>query len=288
MARAKKTKEEYKADAIAKAKEYKGKIEGQLDTLANLTDDVAGQSEFKRWLTLSRYTLKLSFRNQILIMLQCDGVTLINTYMGWKTLGYQVKKGEKAIVGCYPMARKIERDNGDTDSYMAFGYKGMWFDISQVEATENAQAIASPSWCIHGDLDQRVLTALENHVMDRGIAITYVEGFHAYGMSEGGKITLRGNMERAEQFGVLAHELAHEILHKGDLPKDHTRSVKEIEAEAVAYIVAETFGIDMSGSAFYLATWKGDRKEVQKRAERIVTTAKAVIEAIEKTLEEGE
>ncbi len=36
------------------------------------------------------------------------------------------------------------------------------------------------------------------------------------------------------------------------------RSKRELDAEAVAYIVGRYFGLDTSGSAFYLAAWQGE------------------------------
>jgi hypothetical protein len=53
---------------------------------------------------------------------------------------------------------------------------------------------------------------------------------------------------------------------------------REVEAEAVAYIVGRDCGLDRSGSAFYLAAWNSDNIEViQERLERINRTAEEII-----------
>jgi hypothetical protein len=60
------------------------------------------------------------------------------------------------------------------------------------------------------------------------------------------------------------------------------RSKREVEAEAVAYIVGRYCGLDTSGSAFYLAAWQDDNPEViQDRLGRISSTAQEIIEALE-------
>ena len=60
------------------------------------------------------------------------------------------------------------------------------------------------------------------------------------------------------------------------------RSKREVEAEAVAYIVGRYCGLDTSGSAFYLAAWESDDPEVvRERLGRISTTAEEIIDAID-------
>jgi len=51
-----------------------------------------------------------------------------------------------------------------------------------------------------------------------------------------------------------------------------------VEAEAVGYIVGRYFGLDTSGSAFYLAAWQdGDAAGIQERLGRISSTAQEII-----------
>jgi len=56
---------------------------------------------------------------------------------------------------------------------------------------------------------------------------------------------------------TLVHEYAHALLHF-DIEDEPERAKREVEAEAVAYIVGRYFGLDTSGSAFYLAAWQGE------------------------------
>ena len=65
----------------------------------------------------------------------------------------------------------------------------------------------------------------------------------AKGLSYGGKITLLSGMQPAEEFSTLAHEIAHEMLHRGDRRTLTTKQVRETEAEAVAFVVCQAIGL---------------------------------------------
>src|SRR5438045_6648358 len=58
-----------------------------------------------------------SLGNQMLAMVQCQMRSIepgpINTYPGWQSLGRQVKKGEKALTLCMPLAKKGKDDAGN-------------------------------------------------------------------------------------------------------------------------------------------------------------------------------
>ncbi|GAF86888.1 unnamed protein product, partial [marine sediment metagenome] len=94
-----------------------------------------------------------------------------------------------------------------------------------------------------------------------------------------------------QQAKTLAHELAHETLHQGKNREGLTRTVAELEAESVAYVVCTHFGLDVEVRASrYIALWDGDSKALRASLERISTTARALIDDIEsvdgaKTLE---
>jgi len=63
---------------------------------------------------------------------------------------------------------------------------------------------------------------------------------------------------------------------------DTERSKREVEAEAVAYVVGQYCGLDTSGSAFYLAAWESDDPEiVRNRLDRISSTAEELIDVLE-------
>lgn len=91
----------------------------------------------------------------------------------------------------------------------------------------------------------------------------------------------------AEMVRVLAHEIAHVLLHHPRRlpPSEFNREVAEIEAESVAYIVCHALGIDsLQFSVRYITRWAGgsDRaiKKVKRSAARINRAATTVLDGL--------
>jgi hypothetical protein len=73
---------------------------------------------------------------------------------------------------------------------------------------------------------------LRRFATEQGISIEYsTEIAPARGVSSGGKITLLPGQSPAEEFSTLAHEIAHEFLHRGDRRVNTAKRVRETEAE---------------------------------------------------------
>ena len=103
------------------------------------------------------------------------------------------------------------------------------------------------------------------------------------------RIAINRNLHATRQATVLAHEIAHSILHRKDdeVAKDHSCSFKELEAESVAYIVATHFGFEMGDNSFgYILSYNSDQDEFEKHlkvsGERIAKCAKAIIQGVRK------
>ncbi len=89
-----------------------------------------------------------------------------------------------------------------------------------------------------------------------------------------------------QQAKTLAHELAHEALHKSiehrDTMPEETRSIAELEAESVAYVACTHFGLDVEVRASrYIALWDGDAKALRASLERIANTARSLIDDVD-------
>jgi hypothetical protein len=77
-------------------------------------------------------------------------------------------------------------------------------------------------------------------VIGQGIELEFKESIApALGMSYGGKIALLPGQSSAEEFSTLVHELAHEMLHRAERRTATTKTVRETEAEAVAFVVGK-------------------------------------------------
>jgi hypothetical protein len=90
------------------------------------------------------------------------------------------------------------------------------------------------------------------------------------------------NLSDAEHFAVLAHEVAHELLHRGDRRPQTTHSVRETEAEAVAFVVSCAIGLDANtSSADYIHLHAGDKATLVESLSVIQQTAAAILQAIQ-------
>jgi antirestriction protein ArdC len=224
---------------------------------------------------------RYSVGNVILIQLQKPDATHVAGFRAWQRLGRHVKKGEHGIAIMAPVVwcRKAKTEGSDenADNEVISTFKTAYvFDISQTEGkplAEFARARGDPG---------AYLERLERFVSDKGIKLERHEGLRmAEGVSIGGTILLKTNLASAEEFSVLVHELSHEMLHQdpGNRPKE--RTVREAEAEAVAYVVCQGIGLDVNtASSDYIQLYDGDKKTLMQSLERIQRTAAEILEAV--------
>lgn len=65
------------------------------------------------------------------------------------------------------------------------------------------------------------------------------------------KIELSADLNEVTAVSVMAHELGHAILHNRDEYQEHdSSSIKELEAESVAYLVCSYYGVDLGCRSF--------------------------------------
>jgi hypothetical protein len=103
----------------------------------------------------------------------------------------------------------------------------------------------------------------------------------AKGLSYGGKITLLSGMQPAEEFSTLTHEIAHEMLHRGDRRTLTTKQIRETEAEAVAFVVCQAIGLETgTASADYIQLWHGDADLLRESLEAVQQTAAVILGGI--------
>ncbi len=103
----------------------------------------------------------------------------------------------------------------------------------------------------------------------------------AKGLSYGGKITLLSGMQPAEEFSTLTHEIAHEMLHRGERRTLTTKQVRETEAEAVAFVVCQSVGLQNgTASQDYIQLWHGDANLLRESLEAVQQTAVVILGGI--------
>lgn len=104
------------------------------------------------------------------------------------------------------------------------------------------------------------------------------------GVSLGGHVVVKEGLDKTMRFRVLAHELAHEILHRDIVGDEVIKNHKliETEAESVAFVVCKAHGVDTQAlSSEYIRLHRGDNKLLLASLDRIQQTATRIIGLIE-------
>lgn len=240
-----------------------------------------GQSEaLKLYLAAMSRFHRYSWGNCLLIWSQRPDATHVAGFHAWLRMRRYVRKGEKGIVILAPMVGKTKpsgEDPAEDSQTRLFGFRAAHvFDVSQTEGDplpEFASASGDP-----GELTGK----LKGFVAGKGIALDYSDSIRpARGMSSGGTITLFPGMGPAEEFSVLVHEVAHELLHRGDRRPSTTHTVRETEAEAVAFVVSTAIGLDTStSSSDYIQLHSGDKATLAESLAFVQQTAAEILTAI--------
>lgn len=225
-----------------------------------------------------------SFGNCMLIALQKPDATQVAGYGRWRQLGRFVKKGEKGLAILAPLIRKRNKDGSaeqakdETEAQpgkVLFGFRVVHiFDVSQTEGQELPEFAT-----LQGDPGDK-LGRLEEIIKAHGIAIEYLDQlpFDANGMSEGGKISINATRSKPQMFSTMVHELAHELLHWGDRRESTTKVIRETEAEAVAFVVCKSIGLETSTRASdYIQLWNGDEQVLLRSLEHIRNVASKIL-----------
>jgi hypothetical protein len=85
----------------------------------------------------------------------------------------------------------------------------------------------------------------------------------------------------AEEFVVLVHEFAHELLHR-TTDRPASRDVRELEAESVAFAVGEAVGLQVGEAARdYIHLYRGDRDGLLASLDRIRVAATTIINSLD-------
>jgi hypothetical protein len=257
------------------ADELKTITTSALETLAAALD--AGHSEqLTAMLRAVARFHRYSVHNVWLIAAQCPTATRVAGFQTWKTLGRFVRRGEKGIAILAPIVRRQRTHATDEPERGVVGFRAAYvFDVAQTDGEalpELAATLGDPGLALD---HLRASIALD------GIQVSYAESLGGpLGLSKGRAIELVVGLDAATEFVVLAHEYAHELLHRGD-DRPASRDTRELEAEAVAYVVSEAMGLAALDSARdYIHLYHGDRESLVQSLERIQRTAARIVAAL--------
>src|SRR5713101_2238821 len=178
------------------------------------------------------------------------------------------------------IATEIQTDNTADErkpQQQLYGFRAVYvFDVGQTEGKE-LPTLTDVAGYVTGYRERLI-----EYVESQSIKLRYSEKIApAKGLSSGGRITLLAGMQPAEEFSTLVHEMAHEMLHRSERRTLTTKQVRETEAEAVAFVVCQSIGLQTgTTSADYIQLWNGDAKLLAESLEVVQRTAAVILGAI--------
>lgn len=218
--------------------------------------------------TMSKFN-NYSLNNLFLIVAQKKDASAVASFNAWKKLGRHVQKGQKAlkIWAPYQVTRKDEKGQPVLDK------KGQEvkdtrfrlvpvFDVSQTEGKE----LPKPVYELEGTHQDyaNLYRAAKETAAAKGVRLEISKEpmeAHGYYSPTENKIVIRAGMSERETLSTIFHEMAHADLHNPKALEGQklTRTNKELQAESVAYVVANHYGLDTSSYSFgYLANWSNE------------------------------
>jgi antirestriction protein ArdC len=218
---------------------------------------------------------RYSLHNVCLIVSQRPAASRVAGFHTWRTLGRYVRKGEKGIAILAPIVRR-RHDDDDDESRVIVGFRAAYvFDIVQTDGAplpEVAEVAGDPGGHI---------TTLKAAIGASGIVLEYADNLGgALGLSCGGRIRVLNGLSPASEFSVLAHEYAHELLHRS-VDRPESRDTRELEAEAVAFIVGQAVGLEAAeASRDYIQLYRGDATALAASLDRIQRTASSILQSL--------
>lgn len=227
-----------------------------------------------------------SFGNILEIARRKPDATRVAGLYAWNQLGRKVRKGEHGIRILAPLIgvrrkndHEAQKDITQQNQPVLVGFRNVYvFDISQTEGKE----LPALSGKVTGDVGE-CHERLIDFVTAQGIKLEFNDSIApALGVSYGGKIILFPGQPTPEEFSTLVHELAHEMLHKAERRTATTKTVRETEAEAVAFVVCQSIGLNSGhASADYIQLYHGNASLLAESLEVIQRTSAVILSAIE-------
>ena len=265
--------------------------------------------QFRSFLdTMSKFH-NYSLNNIHLLKMQNPNVSHVASFNKWKTdFERTVKKGSKALKIWVPY--QVKTKISDNQNELSFSpsenemeekevtvtrFKlGNVFDVSQTEGKELPKAINELTGSVKDYED--LYRAAKAVSMDNQVSINFEEikreGANGYYSPNENRIVISKGLKGQEHIlKTIFHEMAHSDLHIGTNAQygDDQYRKQELQAESVAYVVANHFGFDTSSYSFgYLAIWTKDKNGFEDMVEQLQIVqkeAKSLIDRMDAKLE---
>jgi hypothetical protein len=227
------------------------------ERLQQAAEELLTSEGWERWVRvrsrngLSRY----SVNNQLLIALARPDATFVAGFRAWLELGYQVRKGEKAIWILAPLKIK-ERDrvSGEETGEIRTLFRAVpVFNRAQVMAGEHAAPLEPPLEPLSGDSHEHLLVPLERFAGSLGFAVSFepidgpAGGWCDYKRK---RIVVGADQPANARVRVL---IAHAM---GVDYRKYSRAQAEVIVDTVSFVVGSSVHLDLGGETIpYVAGW---------------------------------
>lgn len=266
--------------------------------------DVYSSDNFRKYLSCCSKFHSYSLNNTLLILAQKPDATLVAGYNAWqRNFNRHVDKGERGLIILAPVTSKITQlmDKADEDGNPVLDENGdpikeervinqlrftttTVFDISQT----SGEPLHSLIHNLTGSSDE-ILAFIDSVKDICTIPIDYhspskdavlAGGAKGYYSIAEDRIVLNMELEDMQIAKTLIHEYSHSILHK---KTDKDSDQREIEAESLAFVLCDHFGIDTSDYSFgYIASYAAqDEAKLKTILSNIQSTAHEMIDKLE-------
>ena len=266
--------------------------------------DVYSSDNFRKYLSCCSKFHSYSLNNTLLILAQKPDATLVAGYNAWqRNFNRHVDKGERGLIILAPVTSKITQlmDKADEDGNPVLDENGdpikeervinqlrftttTVFDISQT----SGEPLPSLIHNLTGSSDE-ILAFIDSVKNICTIPIDYhspskdavlAGGAKGYYSIAEDRIVLNMELEDMQIAKTLIHEYSHSILHK---TTDKDSDQREIEAESLAFVLCDHFGIDTSDYSFgYIASYAAqDEAKLKTILSNIQSTAHEMIDKLE-------
>lgn len=266
--------------------------------------DVYSSDNFRKYLSCCSKFHSYSLNNTLLILAQKPDATLVAGYNAWqRNFNRHVDKGERGLIILAPVTSKITQlmDKADEDGNPVLDENGdpikeervinqlrftttTVFDISQT----SGEPLPSLIHNLTGSSDE-ILAFIDSVKDICTIPIDYhspskdavlAGGAKGYYSIAEDRIVLNMELEDMQIAKTLIHEYSHSILHK---KTDKDSDQREIEAESLAFVLCDHFGIDTSDYSFgYIASYAAqDEAKLKTILSNIQSTAHEMIDKLE-------
>lgn len=297
-------------DPKAAAEARKAEMEEITTKLEKGVKDIFTTDGYKDYLNFCAKLPRYSVNNQILIMLQRPDATMCQSFTNWKEMNRFVRKGEKGIRILAPAPYKMQKEQDKTDAsgrpildkdgepvketveVTINAFKPVsTFDISQTEGDPvPTVGVAELTGSVEGY--EALLEAIKE-VVPVPISFEQIDsGAKGFYYLEENRIVVQEGMSEAQTVKTLLHEASHQALHSREAMQasgeQKSKNQKETEAESVAYVVCQHYGIDTSDYSFaYVATWSADKEvpELKASLDTIRRTAADLIVKIDEKVQ---